>query len=192
MLAPLWCPLPGRPPRRPCPWARSRCPGSAAAGPRGFTAPPASRAARRRTMTSGIAGLPFGPGGRVPPADLPRRCRRRSGSAAGRSRPTAGCRSRCVTAGLLLPVPAGLPDRQGRPVVVVPGDRGRQQPGAVRLRRAARREGGGGRGGGGLRRRQRVRRPIACRTRARPGRRGRSRARASGARRRSPGRRCGS
>ncbi len=88
----------------------------------------------------GQAGLALGPRGPYRPGCLVRAevAGHRGGQQGdyGRQR---GADPVAVTAEFLLPVPAALPGRQGRPVAVVPGDRGRQQPRALRLRRAWRR-----------------------------------------------------
>ena len=92
-------------------------------------------------ITLGQAGLPFGPGGRVPPAE------RRSAALSL----AIGVGSSAIAIGSGVPIPLPLRPSffcrsrrasqvsSGLPVVEVPGDRGRQQPRAARPARAGRR-----------------------------------------------------
>ena len=95
--------------------------------------------ARRWMITSGSPVCRLAPEGRTGPADLVRAgvAGHRGGQQGDRDG-QRGADPVAVTAELLLPVPAGLPGRQGRPVVEVPGDRRRQQPRAVAASRAGR------------------------------------------------------
>ena len=96
---PLWCPLPGRPPRRPCPFGEQPVSGVGSSLPSPDPPIPAGQPwpARRRMITSGRPVCRLAPEGRVPPA-----------ACSGALSLASGVGSRAIATGSGVPIPFPL------------------------------------------------------------------------------------